>query len=73
MPLHVRLTSIHTNFYYLQVRANPPIRFAEWSGNTNLYCTAHIITYMYTCVFLCHPQNMLEDKYVITGALVEIK
>ena len=32
---------------YLQVRANPPIRFAEWSGDKNLYCMANITT----CIF----------------------
>ena len=35
--------------HYLQVRANPPIRFAEWSGDKNLYCTANITTMRIVC------------------------
>ena len=57
--------------YYFQVRANPPIRFAEWSGDKNLYCTANITTYA-LCV-LCRAPSLLEDKYVITRALMKIR
>ena len=35
--------------YYVQVRANPPIRFAESSGDKNLYCTANITTMRIVC------------------------
>ena len=55
---------------YLQVLANPPIRFAEMSGDKNLYCTANITTCV-LCV-LCHAPSLLEDKYVITRTLVVI-
>ena len=53
--------------FYLQVRANHPVRLAEWSGDKNLYCTAHITTMRIVC------SSLLEDKYVITCALVEIQ
>ena len=39
---------------YIQVRANPPIRFAEWSGVKNLYCTANVTTCV-LCI-LCHAK-----------------
>ena len=32
----VFLTRLCDILYYLHVRANPPIRFAEWSGDKNL-------------------------------------
>ena len=41
--------------YYLQVRANPPIRLAEWSGDKNLYCTANITTVRLVC-FMSHAK-----------------
>ena len=58
--------------YYLQVRANPPIRLAEWSGDKNLYYTANITTMRIVCS-ISHAPSLLEDKYVITRALVEIQ
>ena len=59
------------NIDYLQVRANPPIRIADWSGDKNLYCTANITT-CFLCV-LCHTPSLLQDKYVITPALMEVR
>ena len=46
------------NIDYLQVRANPPIRIADWSGDKNLYCTANITT-CFLCV-LCHTPSLLQ-------------
>ena len=56
---------------YLQVRANSPIRFAEWSGewSDDIY---YDITTCVLCV-LCHASSLLEDKFIITRALVEIR
>ena len=65
---HSRLCDI---LYYLQVHANPQIRFAEWSGDKNLYCMANTTT-CGLCV-LSHAPSLLEDKYIFTRALVEIQ
>ena len=40
--------------FYLQVRANPPIRFAEWINDKNLYFTANITTMHLVCSMVTH-------------------
>ena len=65
------LCRINNNDNCLQVRANPLIRFAEWNGDINLYCTAYITTCVLCVLF--YASSLLEDECVITCALVEIQ
>ena len=53
----------HVTNDYSQVLANPPLRFAEWSGDKNLYCTPNNIT---TCV-LCVLWSRAKYMYIVTS------